>query len=57
MEVGTEDEELSMIRMNLQPSLDLQSTLLDLTVNQVILGLLVDLVNLRVDHVQKELYL
>jgi len=57
MEVGTEDEELSMIRMNLQPSLDLQSTLLDLTVNQVILGLLVDLVNLRVDHVQEELYL
>lgn len=57
VEVGAEDQELSVVGMNLQPFFDFQTAFFYFAVDQVILCLLVELLYLGSDHLEKELYL
>ena len=55
VKVGAEDEEPSVEGMDFQALPDLQSALLNLPVDEVVLGLLVGLIDLGSDHLQEQL--
>lgn len=54
MDVGTEDQELGMVRVYFQSFLYLQLAFLNLVVNQVVLGLFVQSLKLWTNHLNEK---